>query len=297
MNKNSCPSQPFLALFPDFFLVLSLALFCHTALAVESFVPAESTFLGTPSPPDQPTGWIVLPTSRPFPILLSDPRDLKLGLRHNNKKELEADVGAYRSVMGWKGEVEGEKTIFHTGIEGAGYFLLRKEGAKFPLQSSDGLIGVYGEASRGPLAYQLRYTHISAHLSDGLFGVRTRETYTRETLSFRVSRQWDFVRAYLGYHFLAHTQPVLPKHSLQIGTYAIFPLAWKHWHPYAGADYRLRSNEEGRNLFLTLGVALVSELGAAPLRLGASYLKGHDLRGQFFREKTDKWTFGLDIDF
>lgn len=248
-------------------------------------------------PPDQPRGWASLPPGRPFPSLISDPRDLKLGLRKNSKGELEADVGGYRSFAGWKGEVRQQETIVHLGLEGNGYFMMRQEGAKFPLHSSDGLIGLYAEGIRGSYLYQVRYTHISAHLSDGLYLVRQRQTYTRETLSLRLAKQLDFVRAYIGYHFLTHTDPELPKHSLQVGAYAIFPWAWKKLHPYVGADYRLRNPAEGKNIFVNMGVALVSSLGAPTLRFGAGYLKGHDLRGQFYQEPTEKWTFGLDMDF
>lgn len=249
------------------------------------------------NPPDQPEGWVALPPGRPFPSLPSDPRDLKLGLRKNNKNELEADVGGYRSFAGWKGKVKGEDTVIHTGLEGNAYFLLRQEGAKFPLISSDGLIGLYGEAIRGDWLYQLRFTHVSAHLSDGIYGLRERFTYTRETLSLRVARQFGVIRAYAGYHFLVHTKPVLPRHSLQIGAYSILPWHWQKLHPYIGGDLRLRNSQEGTTFHLIGGAALVSSLGAPPLRLGLSYTKGHDLRGQFFREKTEKWALGLEMDF
>ena len=247
--------------------------------------------------PDQPSGWVALPPGRPFPSLLSDPRDLKLALRKNNKNELEADVGGFRSFAGWKGLVKDKETIIHVGLEGAAYFLLRQEGQKFPLHSSDGVIGLYGEAIRGDWLYQMRFTHLSAHLSDGLYGIRQRFTYTRETLSLRLARQWGNIRAYIGYHFLVHTKPELPRHSAQVGAYSIFPVGWKKLHPYLGADLRLRNAEEGTNFAISGGIALVSSLGAPPLRFGASYQKGHDLRGQFFREHTEKWAFGIDMDF
>lgn len=252
---------------------------------------------GFTSPPDQLEGWSTLPPGRPFPSLPSDPRDLKIALRKNSKNELEADIGGYRSFAGWKGEIYNKETIFHTGLEGNAYFLLRQEGAKFPLHSSDGLIGFYAEAMRGSYFYQLRYTHVSAHLSDGLYNIRQRVTYTRETLSLRLAKQIKFTRAYIGYHFLAHTKPDLPKHSAQLGFYSIFPWHWKRLHPYAGADLRIKNKQEGTTYHLTGGLALVSSLGAPPLRFSINYLKGHDLRGQFYNEKTEKWSFGLDMDF
>ena len=249
-----------------------------------------------PSVPDMPDGWNALPRGRAFPVLPSDPRDLKLGLRKNNKGELEADVGGYRSLAGWKGDMGGESVIFHTGIEGNGYFQMRQEGSKFPLASSDGLVGAYAEAARGPMAYQLRYTHISAHLSDGLFGVRAPFVYTREFAALRVARKLGYFRSYAGYQFLNHTAPDLPRHSLQLGGYEILPMHWGIAHPYFGGDLRVRNAREGTTFEFGFGAALVSHLGTPPILLTANYLKGHDLRGQFFEEKTEKWTFGLDLE-
>ncbi len=245
----------------------------------------------------QNEGWVALPRGRPFRSLLSDPRDLKLGLRKNSRGSIEGDIGAYRSVAGWKGQFHDEETIFHTGIEATAYFDMKREGSKFPLQSSDGLIGIYGEAMRGLWLYQLRYTHISAHLSDGLYGLRSRIVYTRETLSLRVARQISFVRAYLGYHFLVHTVPVLPRHSAQIGAYAIFPWNWNSLHPYLGADLRVKGEEEGTTYNLVAGLALVGTTGAPPIRLSLAYLNGHDPRGQFYNERLKKFSAGLDLDF
>lgn len=299
-----------LLLFPCIFLLIS-----HSANAapepsdltfeIDSLEEEEKSYTerlfsptapGFNAAPDQPSGWMALPPGRPFPSLLPDPRDLKLALRKNSKNELEADVGGYRSFAGWKGMVGEKESIIHIGLEGAAYFLLRQEGPKFPLHSSDGVIGVYGEAVRGNWLYQLRFTHLSAHLSDGLFGIRQRFTYTRETLSLRLARQWGSVRAYIGYHFLVHTKPELPRHSAQVGGYSILPGGWKKLHPYLGADLKIKNAEEGTTYSVIGGLALVSSLGAPPLRFGATYTKGHDLRGQFFRERSEKWSFGIDMD-
>lgn len=237
-------------------------------------------------------GWNALPRGRAFGILPSDPRDLKLGFRINNKSEIEGDVGGYRSVAGWKGD----GLEFHTGIEGAAFFQMKKAGTSFPLHSSDGLFGIFAEAARDGWAYQFRFTHISAHLSDGLTPVRQKFVYTREYAALRVARELGWFRAYAGYQFLVNTQPVMPRSSLQLGGYGILPMHWGIAHPYLGADLRLRSKQEGTTFQLSAGTALVSKGGAPPIRFTASYLKGHDNRGQFYFEKTEKWIFGMDLD-
>lgn len=280
---------------------LLFLLFPHISQSAETLAFNQDIFSPFPAgfmtPPDQPEGIVALPPGRPFPTLPTDPRDLKIALLKNNKGEIEASVGGYRSLVGWKGSIKERSTVIHGGIEGDGYFLMRKEGSKFPLHSSDGLIGLYAEAIRGMWMYQLRYTHVSAHLSDGLFGIRQRIFYTRETLSLRFARQLDIFRVYAGYHFLVHTEPAVPKSSLQLGFYGVMPWHWQRLHPYFGSDLKIRSKEEGTTLTASAGMALVSSLGAPPLRLAVNYTKGHDLRGQFYREKSERWSFGLEMDF
>lgn len=286
-----------------FFAVLLLLTSAQISQSAEPSEPAAADSFFNPfpagfsSPPDQPLGWVALPPGRPFPSLPTDPRDLKLALRKNSKSELEADVGGYRSFAGWKGAVRGEDTVIHLGLEGQAYFVMHQEGVKFPLHSSDGVIGLFGEAVRGDWLYQARFTHLSAHLSDGLYNQRQRFTYTRETLSLRLARQWGVTRAYAGYHFLVHTKPELPRHSLQLGFYSILPWHWRRVHPYFGGDLKVRNAQEGTTFQLIGGAALVSSLGASPLRLNVGYAKGHDLRGQFYMEPTEKWTYGIEMDF
>ena len=274
-------------------LALSLIFLDHCYAAEQSNILSP----GIIKPADQEEGWTILPEGRPFPLTIPDPRELRTSLRKNNKKEIEADVGAYKSVVGWKGDVKGASTVIHAGIEGDGYFLMRKDQSKFPLYSSDGLIALYTEAARGSLTYQLRYTHISAHLSDGLFAVRDRITYTRETLSLRLAQQFELLRVYAGYHYLAHTLPELPRHSFQVGFYSIFSVGWKHFFPFFGGDLKIRGAEEGMLYSVSTGLALLSTMKSAPLRFTLNYLKGHDPRGQFYKEKTEKWTLGIDLDF
>ncbi|RYZ96177.1 MAG: hypothetical protein EOP11_23850, partial [Proteobacteria bacterium] len=139
--------------------ITALVLFAalpKSASAEEISADANPYSAGFMAPPTQEAGWAALPRGRPFPSLATDPRDLKLALRKNSKGELEADVGGYKSFSGWRGSVAGEDTVLHMGLEGTAYFVMRKEGSKFPLQSSDGLIGLYAEAARGLWMYQLR---------------------------------------------------------------------------------------------------------------------------------------------
>jgi len=190
----------------------------------------------------------------------------------------------------------GDGILLHTGLEGGAFFQMRKEGSNFPLHSSDGLIGIYAEAARNDWAAQFRFTHISAHLSDGLTPVRQKILFSREFVVLRLARQLSWFRPYVGYQFLVNTKPVVSRHSLQLGGYAYLPIHWGIMHPYFGGDIRIRGADEGTTFQLSTGIALVSKSGMPPLRFTANYLKGHDLRGQFYFEQTEKWSFGMDLD-
>jgi hypothetical protein len=261
---------------------------------------SPSSFAGSDFPegysaaPEQSEGWSAVPKGRPFASLPPDPLDIKTALRKNSQQELEASVGSFKSLAGWKGDFHGAPMIFHTGIEGMGLFEMRQQGGKFPLQSSDGFIGAYAEAIQNLEMLQFRYTHISAHLSDGLYGTRTAFVYSREYAALRYAHQFSFARAYVGYQFLAHTIPTLGKHSGEIGFYSVLPQHWGNLHPFFGADLRVRNADEGTTYNLSTGIAILSSEGASPLRIAATYLHGHDIRGQFYMEKLSKFSAGIE---
>lgn len=248
--------------------------------------------------PDQESSSEFLPRGRPFPPLPTDPRDLKLGIRKNSLQQVEGDIGGYRSIYGWKSEVNGSPLVLHTGIEGNAYFTMRHSGSKFPLESSDGLFGLYAEAVRNAWFYQLRFSHISAHLADGAANVTQAIVYSREFLDLRIAHQMDWIRPYAGIIELVHSLPGgLPAFGEQVGFYAIPNFHWGQAHPYLGSDYRHRGGREGSTLNFSAGVLLASTQKAPPIRIAANYLTGHDLRGQFFDQYIHKFSVGLELDF
>lgn len=248
--------------------------------------------------PDQAEGSVILPKSRPFAPLPTDPRDLKIGFRKTSRAKVEADVGGYRSIYGWKGEVRGKSLVFHTGIEGNAYFTMRREGSRFPLESSDGLFGLYAEATRNNWFYQVRFTHISAHLSDGSPDVLRNIRFSREFLVLRAARQVRWVRPYIGLIYLVHTIPHdVDKVGGQAGFYAIPPIPWKLFHPYFGMDFRGRGGREGSTWNFAAGLTMSSSNSAPPIRFALSYLTGHELRGQFFDRKVRQFSGGLELEF
>lgn len=260
-----------------------LIIFMHSALGIAAEMQTVA-------------GQGLLPASRPFPPLPSDSRDLKTALRKTDADTWEAEVGSYRSIYGWT--LGGDPaSVIHAGIEGNAYFTMQKQGSRFPLESSDGLVGVYLEAKQGASAIQLRFTHISAHLSDGSPNVTRAIRFSRETLSLRLAQDWNWLRGYVGVHWLVHTIPAsVPKLGGQLGFYAAPAVGASWWRPYFGADYRVRGGAEGYTLDLSGGIALESASALPPIRFGFHYLHGHDLRGQFFDRKIRRFAFGLEMD-
>ena len=252
----------------------------------------------------QQEGWEILPHNRPFPLVVADTREIRTALRPNSRNELEAEVGSYRSFMGWKGNFHDEAIVTHFGLEGNGYYIMRHQGSRFPLVSTDGLIGLYFEAAQKNAAVQVRYTHISAHLSDdGIKAGRSTIQYSREFLHLRYAKMFSFFGeafAYLGYQYLTNTDPHdIPKHGADFGFYSLFTPISAHLRPYFGADYKIRNTHEGSTFDLTTGLALLSSQaphGAPPIRFGFHYLQGHDPRGQFYGEHRKKFSGGLEMD-
>jgi hypothetical protein len=146
--------------------------------------------------------------------------------------------------------------------------------------------------------YQLRFTHISAHLSDGSPDVTRSISYSREFFVLRAARQIDWVRPYAGLIAIVNSTPdEINKVGAQIGFYAIPRIKWGLVHPYFGSDFRIFGGREGSTLNLSAGLALISQLGAPPIRIALHYLSGNDLRGQFFDKKIKRFSGGLELDF
>ena len=261
------------------------------AKAIDSVPPGYPAFLSQ----DEDVVW--LPSLRPFPSLVSDPRDPKIGILYTNSKSLEARIGGYRSILGFKhGFLFGE-TVSHFGVDGAVYFQLRHDDSRFPTESSDGYFGLYLEGSSDNFLYQLRFGHISAHLGDGLFGERQPIRYSREFFSLRIAQQWEFFRPYIGAEWLVHTVPDLPRWAFQAGFYAVLPIwFWRTFKPYVGFDYRAEDEFNIDTLTTTTGFMLVSDTEAPPIRLTIRYITGKDPRGQFFNDNLDRWAVGLEFD-
>ena len=110
-------------------------------------------------------GLELIPKGRPFRLTFADPREIRMALTFEGSSKINATIGNYFSILGIRNE-NNPDWFFHVGLEGAGYFTMKQAEKRFPLETADGLIGLYIETSVGSAQYQFRLTHISAHLAD-----------------------------------------------------------------------------------------------------------------------------------
>lgn len=235
----------------------------------------------------------LLPNGRLFPITFADPREIRTALTFSGDKDIQAMLGSYLSIFSIA--PEDKSWDFHFGLEGRGYFTMREEGGRFPLETVDGTIGVYTEYAQGPWAVQLRYTHVSAHLADGSTDVPI--AYSRESLILRGGYSpSENLHVYLGLHRLVNTTPKVHKHAIQIGANYFLPFGTATT-PFIASD--LRWNEEAPtnpSFALQLGVALHRpDSVRRSFRLFYSYYTGSDVRGQYFLSPRTLHSFGLEI--
>lgn len=237
----------------------------------------------------------LLPRGRPFKPTFADPREIRMALGIAADGRLNAFVGNYFSVVGWD-DGESGKTAIHLGIEGAGYFTMHSAGGRFPLETADGLVGLYADASHGEWRYQLRYTHVSAHLADGLPGASS-IPYSRETVIARVGWQpTPTSQVYGGLHWLSNSTPLVTPLQFQLGAYWFLPWARKTV-PFVAADLKWRRESAFDPSFaFQAGIALNDPPEAyRSFRVFYAYYTGADPRGQFFQTQYTSHSLGIEM--
>jgi len=240
----------------------------------------------------------LLPRGRPFRPTFPDPREVGMSVRFEGDSRLHAVVGNYFSLLAVHPMEGYPEWVFHWGLEGAGFFTMRAEGSRFPLETADGLLGMYWEMGWKEWQAQMRYTHISAHLADG--SSATPISYSRETLSFRGSYTPNpFTRLYGGFSRIVNTNPVeIGRLALQLGGSYFLP-----WNlvlkmvPFIGVDLKWEQESPINPSFNALiGIALNNPPEAyRSFRLFYNYHTGVDPRGQFFTTPYTAHSVGFEM--
>jgi hypothetical protein len=242
-------------------------------------------------------GLELLPSGRPFRLTFSDPREIRMGISFQGNSQINATVGNYFSLIGIqaKDAVEKNPSLIHFGLEGAGYFTMRQEDKRFPLETADGLVGTYIEGAYGSWQGQIRLTHISAHLADGSEAVPI--SYSREFLVLRAGYvPFDELQIYSGVHYLINTVPKVNPWAIQIGGNYFIPFN-QSLVPFVGFDLKWREESRFNPSFHALfGLALNNPPQAyKSFRFYYSYYNGADPRGQFYSQIITTHSVGIDM--
>lgn len=240
-------------------------------------------------------GMELLPPNRPFHLAIADPREVSMGLQFTGDSKIEAVVGNYISFFAIRPKDKPDDWTIHFGLEGAGFFTMRHADSRFPLETTDGLFGFYLEGASGPWQAQLRYTHISAHLSDGSVG--TPIAYSREFATLRGA--WvpdDRLQIYAGPQYLVNSTPILPGLGFEWGGSYFLPVD-SRLAPFAALDMKWKQESPANpSMALQLGLALNRPPRAyRSFRFFYSYYTGQDPRGQYYMNVYTAHSFGLEM--
>lgn len=238
----------------------------------------------------------LIPKGRPFAPTFADPREIRMALALQNDARLTAMVGNYFSLVGFAPSPAEVGWVTHVGLEGGGYFTMKQENQRFPLESVDGLIGLYVDSAKDEWAWQARYTHVSAHLADG--SADTPIAYSRETLIGRLSYAISpEARVYGGVHWIAHAIPSSPALAFQLGGAYFLSDGHRALAPYAAFDLKYRRESPyDPSLSLQLGLALNNPPEAyRSFRFFYSFYTGADPRGQFHTSPYHSHSLGIEM--
>lgn len=266
-------------------------------MRVTSGLIACAFFLGMCASADPEVGLELLPTGRPFRRTFADPREIRMALSFEGGSRLDARIGNYFSLLA----IEPTEPLWsvHFGLEGAGFFTMRQAHSRFPLETVDGMIGLYFEGALDIWQAQLRYTHVSAHLADGVDNASTVAIpYSRETLSLRFGVvPSPNIHVYTGIHYLANTVPKLKPWALQVGAAYFLDTPPMRLAPFVATDiYWRQAVQPNPSISLQIGLALNNPPEVyRSFRFYYSYYTGVDVRGQYYSTPTTSHSFGIEM--
>ena len=234
-----------------------------------------------------------LPKGRLSRINGADPREVRMAFLWGAKAS--ALIGNYISLLGVESYGAFPQQM-HVGIEGAGFFGLSQAESRFPLETTDGLVGLYWEGRERSWVFQLRYTHVSAHLSDGSLDIPI--SYSREWVSLKLSYQplskWH---VYSGISYLLHTIPELPRFGFQVGGTTFLSSSQKAAIPFSSFDLKWKEETSiNPSLSLQVGVAFNNPPEAyRSFRVFYNYFTGSDYRGQYYSASFTNHSLGIEM--
>ena len=228
-----------------------------------------------------------LPDAPVHPRDLADPGEPRFGITVD-----EAGDSRYDAALGLPVPLVAFGTDRPVGVvlEVGSFFVLGRDGSKFPLHTFDGVFGLGVEGRSGPWHGRLRWLHRSAHLADGDSAVAYPPvTWSRELLTLEGGRRLGdaFVYARVG----TPTHAVPADDGLHLAAGFVWESApgrpgWflaGHLGGEAARDWRFRRSLVG-------GVVLGDR---NRVRLGLRLFDGPAFEGQ--KESTDVTVFGFEL--
>ncbi len=236
----------------------------------------------------------LLPKGRPFRLTFADPREIKMAITYDANSRIQAMVGNYFSLFSL-GPATNDWSL-HFGLEGAGYFSLRQAEQRYPLESTDGLLGTYVEIGSDPWCFQVRYTHISAHVSDGSDGAPI--AFSRETLHTKIGFTWnESIQLYGGGSAVVNSIPSTQPFGLQMGAVLFSNWGLGKLTPFTAADIKWRQETSyNPSVSLQLGIAVNNPPQVyRSFRFFYAYFTGTDPRGQFYLRSYTSHSIGVEM--
>ena len=198
----------------------------------------------------------------------------------------------------------GSATTIQVALDGGVWSQITRTGfARFPLRSTDYLIGLPLMFQVGLHTIEFCVAHISAHLGDGDRSGRSAEIFSREFVTARYGHPLPIggpgSRSYVSASYLVHTIPSeIGRKSGGVGAelWERGSIYGARWYVAADAAY----SEDTRNLDVSgqVGFALGTEPNdKASVRLAVSGFSGRDRRGQFLGEPVKQVSAGVHIRY
>jgi hypothetical protein len=254
-----------------------LRLFLHAALVLGAAVPAAAS------------EWTWLPRSVSTPRALADPLEPRTGLTAVlDETRFDAALGGPLPLV--RGRIASHPFVLV--LETAGRFTLGRDGAFFPVETFDGVLGMGAEIAGGRWRTRLRAVHWSAHQADGdsTVGFRAR-TFSREFWDVQIGRLWG--RAGFAYARIGWSWHAVPRDR---GPRLAAGARWENGHgfPFIAA-YHIEADRERSWRATNSLIAGAALYGERTLVLGLRYLRGFDPRGQYERSPVEY--VGVEIQY
>jgi hypothetical protein len=281
------------------FLGACAGLAAETPAAVLESTVATAETLASWQPGQKYTEWFS-DKGRVFPPLLADPREAKfrLGFGRTSTHETIWDFGFGADVALLRAkQPDGTDSSF--SVRGLINPRFQFEDSSFKLQNTDFIAGLAYGWAKDAKAYEFYFYHESSHLGDQVTPERERIDYSRETLRFLASQQFDKLRLYGGPSVATRILPSSVDGRLIAQGGAEYKFDCCGQSMYTALDLQSREeNDWAVNATLHVGVELGDPKKVERRhKVFVELFTGHSNMGQFFNETESYVLLGVEYTF